>query len=114
MDNPAVFEIAMNSLSFFLAGLTLFMYGLAIPLASVYPRWLGLLAMVSGAAFHGQRRGGGLRGFGPSIIRLVAFLLLAVWTFIMAFLMWRNGSRRRIARLESASMGAAKPPASER
>jgi hypothetical protein len=42
-------EIAMNSLSFFLAGLTLFLYGGAIVLRSVYPRWVGLIAMVSGA-----------------------------------------------------------------
>jgi hypothetical protein len=38
-------------------------------------------------------------GFVPSIIKLVGLLLLAVWAFIMAFLMWRNGGRRRIARL---------------
>ena len=45
----------------------------------------------------------GYEGFGLSIIRLVAFLLLAVWTFIMAVLMWTNGSRRRSARLASAT-----------
>src|SRR5215212_9379086 len=44
-------EIGMNSLSFFLAGLTLFIFGLAIALGSVYPRWVGLVAAVSGAAF---------------------------------------------------------------
>jgi len=44
-------ELAMNSFSFFLTGLTLFLYGLAIALGSVYPRWVGLIAMVSGAAF---------------------------------------------------------------
>ena len=34
-------EIAMNSFSFFLAGLTLFIFGLAIALGRVYPRWVG-------------------------------------------------------------------------
>jgi 1,4-dihydroxy-2-naphthoate octaprenyltransferase len=107
-------EIAMNSLSFFLAGLTLFMYGLAIALGSVYPRWVGLLATVSGAAFMVNGVEVAYEGFGPSIIRLVAFLLLAVWTFIMAVLMWRYGSRRRVARLGSTPTGRAQRPANPR
>jgi hypothetical protein len=37
-------------------------------------------------------------GFGPSIIKLVDIFLLAVWTFIMAVLMWRNSSRQPISR----------------
>jgi uncharacterized membrane protein len=37
-------ELATNILSFFLAGLTLFVYGLAIALGSVYPRWVGSMA----------------------------------------------------------------------
>jgi hypothetical protein len=40
-------EIGMNSLSYFLAGLTLFLFGLAIALGRVYPRWVGLMATVS-------------------------------------------------------------------
>jgi hypothetical protein len=42
-------------------------------------------------------------GFVPSIIKLVGLLLLAVWAFVMAALMWRNGSRRRLARLRPSS-----------
>ena len=33
-------EIAMNSFSFFLAGLTLYLFGLAIAFGAVYPRWV--------------------------------------------------------------------------
>ena len=51
-------------------------------------------------------------GFVPSIIKLVGLLLLAVWAFIMAFLMWRNGGRRRITRLGPTPPGAAPRPAS--
>ena len=92
-------EIGMNSLSFFLAGLTLFLYGLAIALGTVYPRWVGLLAVVSGAAFmYDGAVVVAYEGFVPSIIKLVGLLLLAVWTFVMAVLMWRYSSRRPIAR----------------
>jgi len=97
-------EIGMNSLSFFLSGLTLFLYGGAIALGTVYPRWVGWIALVSGAAlmYHGAVVVS-YEGFGPSIANLVGLVLLGVWTFIMAVLMWRNGSREPPARPESAS-----------
>jgi hypothetical protein len=108
-------EIAMNSFSFFLAGLTLFLFGLAIALGSVYPRWVGVIAAVSGAAFmYNGVVVVAYEGFVPSIIKLVGLLLLAVWAFIMAFLMWRNGGRRGIVRLGAASPGAAQRPADTR
>src|SRR5215210_3610236 len=106
-------EIAMNSFSFFLAGLTLFLFGLAIALGSVYPRWVGVIAAVCGAAFmYNGVVVVAYEGFVPSIIKLVGLLLLAVWAFIMAFLMWRNGGRRRhIARTEAAPRELARQPA---
>src|SRR5215218_931595 len=92
-------EMGMNSLSFFLAGLTLFLYGLAIALGTVYPRGVGLIAVVSGATFmYNGAVAVAFEGFGPSIIKLVGIFLLAVWTFIMAVLMWRKSSRQPIAR----------------
>ena len=95
-------EIGMNSLSKFLAGLTLFLYGLAIALGNVYPRWVGWIATVSGAAlmYHGAVVVS-YKGFVPSLPNLVGVVLLAVWAFIMAVLMWRN-SRQPIARSEAA------------
>jgi hypothetical protein len=93
-------EIGMNSLSYFLAGLTLFLFGLAIALGRVYPRWVGLMATVSGAAFmYDGAVVVAYEGFVPSIVKVVGLLLLAVWAFVMAAFMWRNGGRRRIARL---------------
>jgi hypothetical protein len=96
-------EIGMNSFSNFLTGLTLFLFGVAIALGTVYPRWVGGMAAVSGAAFMYQ---GAVvvayEGFVPSTIKLVGILLLAVWAFIMAVLMWRNSSRQPIAHPESA------------
>jgi hypothetical protein len=107
-------EYAMQSLFTILLGLTLILYGLAIALGSVYPRWLGLVAVGSGVAWiaHGVRVP--YIGLSDSIGEAVGAVLLYLWAFIMAFVMWRNSSRERIPRLESASTGAAKPPASER
>jgi hypothetical protein len=103
-------EIGMNSLSFFLAGLTLFLFGLAIALGRVYPRWVGLIAAISGVALMYNGVVVAYEGFVPSITKLVGLLLLAVWAFVMAALMWRNGSRRRLARLRPTSQAAAQRP----
>jgi hypothetical protein len=107
-------EMGMNSLSFFLAGLTLLLFGLAIALGRGYPRWAGWMAAVSGALFMVNGVLVAYEGLGPSIIRLVAILLLAVWTFIMAVLMWRYGGRRRIARSEAATPGPTRRSANPR
>lgn len=48
-------EYSLQSFSNILLGLTLILYGLAIAVGVAYPRWLGLVAMVSGIAWivHG-------------------------------------------------------------
>ena len=100
-------EIGMNSLSYFLLGLTLFLYGLAIALGSVYPRWAGLIAVISGGAFmYNGVIEVAYEGFVPSIIKLAGFALLALWAFLMAFLMWRNSGRKaRIRRTVASRAG---------
>lgn len=107
-------EIGMNSLSYFLAGLTLFLYGLSIALGTIYPRWAGLIAALSGAAlmYNGVVEVA-YEGFVPSIIKLLRLLLVAVWALIMAYLMWLN-SRRRLTRLATTSADPAERPASPR
>ena len=99
----------MNSLSNFLTGLTLLLLGLAIALGRVYPRWTGWMAAASGVAFmYNGVVEVAYEGFGPSIVKLVGILLLAVWAFIMAVLMLRNG--RRIARSVSTPAGTVRRP----
>jgi hypothetical protein len=94
-------EMGMNSLSNFLTGLTLVLVGTAIVLGGAYPRWLGWMAVASGIAFaYNGALEVAYEGFVPSIIKVVGILLLAVWAFIMAFLMWRNNSRRANPQLE--------------
>ena len=53
-------------------------------------------------------------GLFDSIPRLVAIVLMALWAFITAALMWRNSSGGHIARAESAPPEPAEPPASPR
>lgn len=95
-------EYALQSYSNILLGLTLMLYALAMALGTSYPRWPGWVAAGSGVAWivHGVMVP--YVGFFDSIPRLVAIVLLAVWAFIIAVLMWRNSSRGYIARLEAA------------
>jgi hypothetical protein len=108
-------EMGMNRLSYFLAGLSLYLYGVVIALRSVYPRWAGLIAAVFGMAlmYNGVVEVA-YEGFVASTIKLVGLALWALWAFIMALLMWRNGSGRRIARLASPPTDPAQRPASPR
>ena len=107
-------EYSLQSYSNILLGLTLILYGLAIALGTVYPRWLGWIAAGSGVAWivHGLMVP--YIGLFHSIPRGIALILMSLWAFVMAYLMWRYGGRRRIARPESASPGPARRSANPR
>ncbi len=74
-------------------GVTFILYGLAVALSDVYPRWLGWVALVVGT-------GGALVGLvqalqGPSVlVTTVLFvavsILLTLWVLVMGVLMWRR------------------------
>ena len=86
-------EIGVNGLANILVGATLILFGVALALGRVYPRWLGGLAAVAGL---GRLIHGGVvsyRGFVASISGLVGLVLLAIWVCTMAVLLWRHGSR---------------------
>jgi len=108
-------DMGMNGLSYFLVGLTLLLFGLAIALGSIYPRWAGLIAALSGVAlmYNGVIEVA-FQGFVGSIIKLVGLALLALWAIVMGVLMWHDGGRRRIARLDSSLPGSPQRPASPR
>lgn len=87
-------EYSLQSYSNILLGLTLLLYALAITLGSSYSRWIGIVAAGSGVAWivHGVTVA--YVGFFDSIPRLVAIILLAVFAFILSFMMW--GKRERV------------------
>ena len=75
----------------------------SIRLGTVYPRWLGWVAVGSGVAWivHGLLVP--YIGLFPSIPRGVAQVLMYLWAFIMAFVMWRNSGRQPIVSGQAAS-----------
>jgi hypothetical protein len=107
-------EYSLQSYSFILLGLTFILYGLAIALGTIYPRWLGWVAVGSGVAWIAHGLMVPYVGLFDSIPRLVAIVIMALWAFIMAFLMWRNSSRGGIVRAESSSPGPTRRSANPR
>src|SRR5215208_6138436 len=83
-------EYSLQSYSNILLGLTFILYGLAIALGTVYPRWLGWVAVGSGVSWivHGLMVP--YVGLFDSIPRLVAIVLMALWAFIIGVVMWRT------------------------
>jgi len=85
-------EIGLNSLSFSLVGLTLVLYGIALALSGVYARWVGWLAAAAGVAHIIRGVGVSYEGFVPSTAALIGLALLALWTVVMAVMMWRQSN----------------------
>ena len=83
-------EYGFQSYSNILLGLAVALYGLALARGTRYPRWLGWLAIGSGAAWitHGVMVA--YVGLFDSLPRLVAMVLLAAWALGMAPRMWHD------------------------
>jgi hypothetical protein len=98
-------EYGLQGYSNILLGLTLVLYGLAIALGTVHPRWLGWGAVGSGVAWivHGLMVP--YIGLFSSPPRGVAMILMYLWALIMAFVMWRNSGRQANVRRQAASPG---------
>ena len=86
--------IGVIGLGSMLYGAAILLYGLAVALSNIYPRWLGWVAAVAGL-------GGAVAGLlifliGPSFGTLLPFLLSSLlstlWVLVMGVLMWRRAS----------------------
>jgi hypothetical protein len=90
-------EMGVNALSFSLVGLTLLLIGLAIALSSVYPRWVGALAVAAGVGNLIRGLQVSSQGFVFSRVALVGLVLLVGWILIMAVLLWRGSQQPAVA-----------------
>jgi hypothetical protein len=101
-DKPAAFaaaealrwtEYGFQSYFSILLGLALVLLGLATAVGTAHRLWVGGVGAASGIAWiiHGVMVP--YVGLFDSTPRLIGMVLLIVWSFIMAFLMWRNTGR---------------------
>ena len=75
-----------------LFGIAILLYGLAVALSSIYPKWLGWVAVVIGlgAVFAGFSIFLNGASYGTLIPFLVSALLSFLWLLMMGVLMWRR------------------------
>ncbi len=88
-------EIGLTSLTLLILGLAFILYGVAIELSRVYPRWLGWLTVVGGGLWVVVGIFFAYKGFSPltiTISQASGYFLLA-WALALAVLMWRRASK---------------------
>ena len=102
-QDPALFQAAyvleqvvigiFSMWIFVLLGVSFSLYGLAVALSDVYPKWLGWAALVFaiGAGLIGLAEA--FSGHSPVLTNIlfpIASILLTVWMLVMGVLMWRR------------------------
>ena len=87
-------EIGLTSLTVLILGVSFVLYGAAIELSRVYPRWLGWLTMVGGSLWVVVSIFYAYRGFSPLAITIsqASGIFLVIWALALAVLMWRRAS----------------------
>ena len=85
-------EIGLTSLAVLILGVAFILYGVAIELSRVYPRWLGWLSVADGGLWVVVGILFAYRGFSPLsiIISQASGIVLLVWALALVVLMWRR------------------------
>ena len=88
-------DLALFSVWLLVWGITVAVYGLAVTTSRVYPRWLGVVAILGGLGAALVALGQALTG--PSylmtnvLVGIFAFIL-TTWVMVMGVFLWRQGS----------------------
>ena len=87
-------EIGLTSLTVLILGVAFILYGVAIELSRVYPRWLGWLTVLGGGLWVAVSIFYAYRGFSPLAITInqATGYVLLVWALAPAVFMWRRAS----------------------
>ena len=90
-------EAGLASLTSFLFGITVTVYGVAMVLSPIYPVWAGLLAILGGLGTTAGAVVLAYTGFSESMmmINMPANLLLLLWMIVVGVLMWRRVDKER-------------------
>jgi hypothetical protein len=87
-------EIALNSYFRLAFGITLLLFGVAVAVGRVFPRWVDSFALVGGVALLVQAVMVGRIGFALQVrgVSAVAAATYSLWFIVMGVLMWRRGT----------------------
>ncbi|MFQ6029967.1 MAG: hypothetical protein ACE5Q6_21040 [Dehalococcoidia bacterium] len=85
-------EIGLSSFSALILGMSLVLYGLAIALSDVYPKWSGWVAVPIGLAWGASGVVIAYLGFSQHILIGWVSIAVALWVLVIGVLMWRRAS----------------------
>ena len=86
-------QVNFGLLSMFIFGLTFILYGLAVALADVYPKWLwwaGLVVGIAVALIGLVQAYNGPSDLVTTILFPITAILFTVWVLVVGVLMWRR------------------------
>jgi hypothetical protein len=90
-------NFALASLfNFIFAGVTFILFGLAVALSDVYPRWLGWVVVAAGVVSIGASLVQGVPGEPTTlswILTIIGPTVITLWLLVIGVLMGRNASR---------------------
>jgi hypothetical protein len=83
-----------SGLNFVFAAVTFILFGLAVALSDVYPRWLGWVALSAGVASIGAgliQASVGEPTDASRILTIIGPTVITLWLLVIGILMWRKG-----------------------
>jgi hypothetical protein len=86
-------EIGLSSFAQLILGAAFFLYGLAIALSDVYPKWLGWAAVVVGIGWVVLGLLVAHNGFTQVDLTISVGVLLALWVLVLAVFLWRKAGK---------------------
>ncbi|EPG73535.1 putative membrane protein [Leptospira fainei serovar Hurstbridge str. BUT 6] len=87
-------EIGLASITSLVTGLTMLLFGFALLFDSIFPKWVGFLALLSGVPTCVAGIVIGYTGFSElsMIINMPASFLLLIWMFCIGILSWKRST----------------------
>jgi hypothetical protein len=86
-------EIGLTSFAELTLGAALLLYGLAIALSDIYPKWLGWAAVAVGLGWIVLGLLVAYNGFTQANLGLLVSALMALWLLVLAVFLWRKAGR---------------------
>src|SRR5215210_2013650 len=86
-------EIGLSSFAELALGAALLLYGLAIALSDVYPKWLGWAAVAVGIGWIVLGLLVAHNGFTQVTLTMLVSALLALWVVVLAVFLWRKAGK---------------------
>jgi hypothetical protein len=86
-------EIGLTSFAELTLGTAFLLYGLAIALSDIYPKWLGWAAVAVGLGWIVLGLLVAYNGFTQADLGLLVSALMALWLLVLAVFLWRKAGR---------------------